>query len=71
MAAKIAAKRKAGGDEAGGAAEPKRPPGGRNVLDNLIADMRTGQAFAPPTQNDIGNEALAMFARLKKRREQN
>lgn len=71
MAAKIAAKRKAGGgDEEGGAAAPKRPPGGRNVLDNLIADMRTGQAFAPPTQNDIGNEALAMFARLKKRREQ-
>jgi len=72
MAAKIAAKRKAGGGKDGdAAAAPKGPPaGGRNVLDNLIADMRTGQAFAPPTQNDIGNEALAMFARLKKRREQ-
>jgi len=75
MAERIAKKRAegGGGDEGeaaeGGAAPKKlRPAGGRNMLDNLIADMRTGQAFAPPSQNDVANEALAVFARLKKTR---
>ena len=75
MAERIAKKRAEGGGEENeggeeGAAAPKklRPAGGRNMLDNLIADMRTGQAFAPPSQNDVANEALAVFARLKKTR---
>ena len=74
MADRIAASRAKKGEGAGGDApedgQPKklRPPaGGRNMLDNLIADMRTGQAFAPPSQNDMANEALAAFSRLKKR----
>lgn len=69
MAAKIAARKKGGdGAEEEAAAPAKKPGGGRNVLDNLIADMRTGQAFAPPSQGDMANEALAVFARLKKTR---
>jgi len=76
MAEKIAAKRAAGdegegeGDapkEGGGPIKKLRPAGNRNMLDNLIADMKTGQAFAPSSnQGDVANEALAVFARLKK-----
>merc|ERR1712130_392553 len=79
MADRIAAKRaqNADGDKEGegeggeGAPKKLRPAGGRNMLDNLIADMRTGQAFPPPSQNDVANEALAVFARLKKTRRTN
>jgi len=79
MADRIAAKRaqnassgKGDAGEGEGAAPKKvRPAGGRNMLDNLIADMRTGQAFPPPSQNDVANEALAVFARLKKTRRPN
>eukprot|EP00339_Tiarina_fusa_P000898 CAMPEP_0117015036 /NCGR_PEP_ID=MMETSP0472-20121206/12086_1 /TAXON_ID=693140 ORGANISM="Tiarina fusus, Strain LIS" /NCGR_SAMPLE_ID=MMETSP0472 /ASSEMBLY_ACC=CAM_ASM_000603 /LENGTH=981 /DNA_ID=CAMNT_0004718743 /DNA_START=178 /DNA_END=3124 /DNA_ORIENTATION=+ len=65
MAERIAKKRAEGGDNAAASDNPDsgpkklRPAGGRNMLDNLIADMRTGQAFAPPSQNDVANEALA------------
>ena len=45
---------------------PLRPGGNRGMLDNLLADMKTGQAFAPPSQGEMANEALNVFARLKK-----
>jgi len=66
MAEKIAAKKAQGGDDAGDDAPKEegapikklRPPGNRNMLDNLIADMKTGQAFAPSSQGDVANEAM-------------
>ena len=50
--------------------------GGRNMLDNIIAEMKSGRAMVPPKprgppqqaqQNEVANEALAVLQRLKRR----
>ena len=54
--------------------ESSAPPeqDGRNVMDNMIKNLRSGRAFIPKgpvggTQGDVANEAMAALSRLKKR----